>query len=289
VRPIDRVLERLENVRQHNSLYMASCPVPDHGQRRGDRNPSLSITEGADGRVLLNCKAGCDIKDLVAAINLRLKDLFGDGGRGRELNPPRNGATVQHLPSTPHRNAEDTVAGADATPDISATVEDCILAAYAEYIGLPVGFLRSLGLKEIHYIDQRAVKMPFFDATGSEEVCVRFRVSLTGKPKVKTRKGDKHRLYGLWKIEEARQAGYVMLVEGESDSQAGWFHGVPVMGVPGATGFQSEWIADLEGVEKIYAIVEPDEGGDAFWQRLAATEFERAALQGHPRRGEGSL
>ena len=30
----------------------------------------------------------------------------------------------------------------------------------------------------------------------------RSRVSLTGKPKVRTRKGDKHRRFSLWKLEE---------------------------------------------------------------------------------------
>jgi hypothetical protein len=138
---------------------------------------------------------------------------------------------------------------------------------------LGVGFLKGLGIKEIHYIDRKAAKIPYFDAAGSEEACVRFRVSLTGQPKIKTRKGDKHLLYGLWKLEEARQAGYALLVEGESDTQTGWHHGEPVVGVPGATGFQDEWAAELEGVEKIYALVEPDDGGEAFWQRLAASEL----------------
>src|SRR5215211_5143737 len=198
-------------------------------------------------------------------------------GRGGS-NPSKNGATVQHPPDKPHGDAENTVAGADATPDNSATppdpseyphlrvvggseAQDCTLDAYAEYTGLSVDFLKGLGLKEIHYIDQKAVKMPYFDATGSEEICVRFRVSLAGTPKVKTRKGDKHKLYGLWRIEEARKAGYAILVEGESDAHVGWHHGLSVIGVPGATGFPSDWVAELDGVEKIYAVVEPDEGG----------------------------
>ncbi len=123
----------------------------------------------------------------------------------------KNGAMVQHLPRKSHGNAPNTVAGADATLDNSATpshlgeaphlrlvggqaAQECTLGAYAEYVGPPIDFLQSLGLKEIHYIDQKAVKMPYLDAAGSEEVCVRFRVSLTGKPKIKTRKGDQHRL-----------------------------------------------------------------------------------------------
>jgi len=285
-RPIDRVLERLDNVRQHNGYFMACCPAHD------DHEPSLSVDEGDDGRVLLHCFAGCAFENIVAAIDLEPKDLFVEAklGGGGGSNPSKNGATVQHPPDKPHGDAENTVAGADATPDNSATppdpseyphlrvvggseAQDCTLDAYAEYTGLSVDFLKGLGLKEIHYIDQKAVKMPYFDATGSEEICVRFRVSLAGTPKVKTRKGDKHKLYGLWRIEEARKAGYAILVEGESDAHVGWHHGLSVIGVPGATGFQSDWVAELDGVEKIYAVVEPDEGGETFWQRLAASDL----------------
>jgi hypothetical protein len=148
-------------------------------------------------------------------------------------------------------------------------VEDVTIEAYAEYVGLPVAFLKTLGLKEIHYVDQKAVKIPYLDK-GSEEVCVRFRVSLTGTPKIKTRKGDKHSLYGLWSLEEMKKrAGFVILVEGESDAHVGWHHDQRVLGVAGAVGFQSEWVEELEGVEKVYAVVEPDEAGEKFWERLA--------------------
>jgi hypothetical protein len=284
MRPIDRVLERLEGVEAHNGYFMAPCPAHEDG------NPSLSVREGDDGRVLLNCFAGCAFDDMLTALGLEAKDLFvehrGEGG----VYPPKSGATLQHPPKKPHSNAQNTVAGADATSRNTAALpgegeypqlrvvggseaQACTLEDYAGYVSLPVGFLRNLGLKEIHYIDQKAIKIPYLDETGTEEVCVRFRVSLAGKPKIKTRKGDKHALYGLWKIGEAREAGYVILAEGESDTQTGWHHGEPVIGVPGATGFQSEWVDQLHDIGKIYAIVEPDESGECFWQSLAATDL----------------
>ncbi len=253
MRPIARVLERLQGVKAHNGYYMASCPAHD------DRDPSLSIKEGDDERVLVNCFGGCTFDEVIAAIDLEPRDLFaednGKGGRGGSILP-NSGARLHHPPKKPHENAGKGSADADVPVDTTAPLPhggphlrvvggtaapDCTLVDYAEYVRLPVEFLRGLGLKEIHYIDQKAVKIPYLDAAGAEEICVRFRVSLTGKPKIKTRKGDKHRLYGLWKIEEVRQTGYVILVEGESDTQTGWYHGEPVIGVPGATGFQSEW------------------------------------------------
>ena len=53
-----------------------SCPVPGHGEGRGDKDPSLSVTMGYDGRVLLHCKAGCAIDDVLAALDLSWWDLF---------------------------------------------------------------------------------------------------------------------------------------------------------------------------------------------------------------------
>ena len=44
---------------------MASCPAHD------DRTPSLSLADGADGRLLLHCHAGCAFSDIRAALRGR--------------------------------------------------------------------------------------------------------------------------------------------------------------------------------------------------------------------------
>lgn len=49
---------------------MMPCPTHD------DRNPSLSVQEGEDGRVLIHCHAGCDTRDVVAAVGMEMSDLF---------------------------------------------------------------------------------------------------------------------------------------------------------------------------------------------------------------------
>jgi hypothetical protein len=50
--------------------WMARCPAHE------DRAPSLCIAKGRDGRVLLHCFAGCRTEDLLAAVGLRMRDLF---------------------------------------------------------------------------------------------------------------------------------------------------------------------------------------------------------------------
>ena len=51
--------------------YLCHCPGPSH--RRGDRNPSLSIRNSGNGRLLLHCFSGDSYDDIVAA--LRAKGL----------------------------------------------------------------------------------------------------------------------------------------------------------------------------------------------------------------------
>jgi hypothetical protein len=50
----------LGNAKKVGGGYLASCPVPSHGQGNGDKNPSLSITMSDDGNPLFKCHGGCD-------------------------------------------------------------------------------------------------------------------------------------------------------------------------------------------------------------------------------------
>lgn len=97
-RPIENVLARFSNVKPLSAdRWIASCPILNHGQGRGDRNPSLSVAEADDGTVLLNCFAGCTSESIVSAIGLTMADLFppnnGDSSvSSARLKTPRNPA-----------------------------------------------------------------------------------------------------------------------------------------------------------------------------------------------------
>ena len=49
---------------------MARCPAHE------DRRPSLSVRECDDGRVLINCLAGCGATEVLTAAGLNFSDLF---------------------------------------------------------------------------------------------------------------------------------------------------------------------------------------------------------------------
>jgi hypothetical protein len=72
--PISRALSALGNAgcnpRRSGDGYSARCPAHD------DSAPSLSLSEGNDGRVLIMCQAGCHTEDVVARLGLGMADLF---------------------------------------------------------------------------------------------------------------------------------------------------------------------------------------------------------------------
>jgi len=52
--------------------YQAKCPA------HNDSNPSLSISAGDNGCVLLKCHAGCGTENIVKAMGLKMSDMFND-------------------------------------------------------------------------------------------------------------------------------------------------------------------------------------------------------------------
>ncbi len=79
--PLADVLSQLKKVKRGGSGYVALCPA------HADDNPSLSISEGKDGRVLLNCHAGCQTAAIAAAIGIPMTALFPPSPNGKHDAP----------------------------------------------------------------------------------------------------------------------------------------------------------------------------------------------------------
>ena len=227
--------------------------------------------EGNDGRVLVHCHAGCRADEIVSALGLRVADLFP----GTSATPLGSPATVQHRPAEPRSStdpddAEETVA--PLQPDQEAlSALGCTLEAYAEAKGLPVDFLRSLGLTDAKYADMPSVRMPYASSDGQERA-VRFRISLHGEDKFRWKQRSKLCLYGLTHLRTASELGYVVLVEGESDAATLWYHQVPALGIPGANNWKDERDApELKGIDTAYVVIEPDKGGQTVLNWLASS------------------
>jgi putative DNA primase/helicase len=73
--------------------WMVRCPVHD------DREPSLSIRDGCDGKVLVHCHAGCDQQKVIAALKAR--------GIWQGTDRRRHGMLIRSQPSLAAKDEPD--------------------------------------------------------------------------------------------------------------------------------------------------------------------------------------
>ncbi len=72
---LTEVIERLaahtgHQPKKNGHGYSARCPAHD------DQNPSLSINEEANGKILLHCFSGCAVEEVCSALQIQVSDLF---------------------------------------------------------------------------------------------------------------------------------------------------------------------------------------------------------------------
>lgn len=262
------------------------CPFPDHD----DEKPSFS-TFRRDGRTWGKCH-GCDrsgtpvqlaaelwgqeppeaarkLADRAGLAGLAgcVSETEADGGEAPDPSEAGLGvnATGESTKSAADSGRTDQAKGRSNT--------GLTVAEYAAAKKLPEGWLQQeLGLTQIHLHGTPAISMPYRGPDG-HEVSRRFRLTMGGDARFRWKQGTKVVPYGLWRLEEAREAGHVTLVEGESDAQTLWYHDEPALGIPGASTWQAPWADYLEEIEDIYVVIEPDTGGEAVRGWLAETPF----------------
>lgn len=87
---IETLLSRLTKVKSTGrGRWIACCPA------HGDRNPSLSVRELSDGRVLLHCFSACEPGAILDAVSLTFSDLFPEP-LTREALPRTRGGISAH-------------------------------------------------------------------------------------------------------------------------------------------------------------------------------------------------
>jgi hypothetical protein len=70
---VERFLGKLQGVKQNGNNWSARCPC-----RSDDKNPSLSIGQGNDGRVLVTCHRGtpCNVEQICDAVGMEVSELM---------------------------------------------------------------------------------------------------------------------------------------------------------------------------------------------------------------------
>lgn len=115
-----QAIAKLLGGRREGAAYLCHCPVKGHGKGRGDRRPSLGVSDGDKGLVV-HCFAGCTSTAVLAAL--------------RSLSP--TGQLPKRLSGLDNRR----------TPKTTSDYVRRLWRASADPLGTPVAvFLRERGL-----------------------------------------------------------------------------------------------------------------------------------------------
>lgn len=134
---------------------------------------------------------------------------------------------------------------------------------------LPVDLLALLGCATERVNGRTCVRIPYLDEAGNE-VAVRYRHAIAAGQEKDGRfswqPGTRiEHLYGAERLPAARKAGWVLVVEGESDCWTAWHYGLPAVGIPGKSTWKPHMAEKLAGLD-IYVWQEP--GAEDFSERV---------------------
>ncbi len=172
-------------------------------------------------------------------------------------------ATALGLPSThsrmPAPRREERLHGCTVSGGVTEYIS---LAGYAAAKHLDPDELRRWGVSDYTRQGKAMLRIPYLDESGCP-LGTRYRLAMAGEQRFRWAVGSKLIPYGLNMLDKARERGFVVLVEGESDAHTLWHHHIPALGIPGANTFQARWAKYVQNL-KVYAWQEPDQGGGAF-------------------------
>jgi putative DNA primase/helicase len=125
--------------RKAGSGWMARCPTHD------DREPSLSIRDADDGKVLVRCHAGCDQERVIAT--LRSRGLWMENGPRRFIRPAPRAATMRQPDGDDARRSTAALAIWQSAKSASGSLVEAYLASRGLHLPPPPTLRFHIGLK----------------------------------------------------------------------------------------------------------------------------------------------
>lgn len=240
---MQRVLAALKRVKPSGKGWTALCPAHE------DREPSLTVTEGDDGRCVAYCHRSCSFKEIVAASGIPMADWFMP--KSPDYHPPRrqspNGMNGSHERAT-------ALAVEEPTDDKKQWP---VVSTY-DYVDAAGALVFQVLRKE------PPVQL---DGTPRRKTFVQRRADGAW-----TTDGiDVRPLYRLPELTEDIALGRtILLVEGEKDADTARSMGIPATAhAGGAKGWRAEYAAQLAGVDVV--IVPDNDAAGREWAVEAAT------------------
>jgi putative DNA primase/helicase len=272
---VDLLREHGRAPMRNGSRVMARCPS------HPDTSPSLSATEGDDGRVLVHCHAGCSIDEICRALGIRSRDLFaGNGHRALKTSPvtapsPALGRPPEPLPSDAElQRAQERLHGSDVEKRLQSQ----------RGWGLLTIISYDLGLAE----DGRIV-IPFRDQASQLVNTERYAPFERDGVKMLPLKGRSRELL----LPPSALKEEILITEGASDAIAAMSRGLAAVGAPSASTWKDRWAEQLKGagVTTAYVVGDCDGAGRKFAVRvagsLAAYGIKAFSIDLDPARNDG--
>jgi putative DNA primase/helicase len=258
--------------RRYADGYLCRCPLPSHGQGRGDRSPSLLVKDG-DQAVLLKCFAGCDTGEILD--ELRRRGIAGD--RQDDAQPHIH---VDHPPD--HQPNPEALA---LWRSGSAIAPDSVQRRYLAHRGLtgsPPPSLRAASILHlgryplpaiiaaVQAPDRRiiAVQRTLIDPRGDRKAQVRIPRLTIGA-------------LGWGAVRMAAATDVLALAEGTEKALAAMqLFNVPCWASLGASRMHRVWIPDE--VTELHIFLDNDDAGRAAAERTAHAHRHRKVLLHFP-------
>jgi len=278
------ILDRLECVRKSGPGYLARCPSHE------DRTASLSIGEGDDGTILLNCFAGCTMEAVCDALNLKPTDLFPSMRNG---NGNHSSAKASQAPEV-----ESKFAGTDEMVDRLQTAlarsPECQQYIEGRGVSLKVaaelkwGFSPARSFAEEHdnLVQKPALAIPHY--IGGNLMGIKFRTIDGTKLFTQMPGSSISGLYGTGILD--RDAHRVLVLEGPEDVALAASHGFNATGIiaAGVVSASSKLsngdVRLLSSYARIYLVGDQDIAGqksmDAAAAQLPPEKVIRVRLRG---------
>ena len=242
--PIDVVLRALRDggskVQNANGQRIAQCPAHE------DRMPSMTVKAAADGKVLIHCHAGCDVRDIVAALGLSESDLFPDTERADEYRPVWTG----FLDAVKELNARDKAPAKAKAKPLPDNV-DRVKAAHYDYVDADGATV------------SRAVKYHLVDKDTGEIVGKTFtQQTPDGYGWRNGLNGYSPPLYRLPAVNAAIAARLpVFIVEGEKDADSAADAGITATTCPMGAGSWKQHHTDALAGANVGIVIDQDDAG----------------------------
>ena len=262
---IDHVLAQLEGMNEVGpDQWISRCPA------HHDKSPSLSISIGGEGQVLLYCFAGCDLDDIVASLGMDVAGLWPD--RGKDTSPEE--LRLRKLEAGQKKMQRELREHGERLAAIER-IHRCTdhVGYYHNLLNHPeaVEYWMMQGMKQ-HTIDRYQLgycdecRTDYPDLRPSYTIPVvsnghlwNIRHRLVGAVGSKYRPHMKGLPNVLFNADDLRSGeNSIMIVEGEKKSLSATQQGWTNVGIMGKQGFKPEWASKFKQFKRVVVALDPD-------------------------------